>query len=123
LGKVYKNDATAREQKMTDDERLRFHRAESKPVMDDLKAWMQAQFAEHKVEPNSGLGKAIAYMLKHWPKLTLFLEKPGTPLDNSICERALKMAICHRNYADPGIMRSGRTQRARIRQIRRPRCA
>ena len=96
VGKVYKNDAITREQKMTDDERLRFHQAESKQVMDDLKTWMEAQFAEHKVEPNSGLGKAIAYMLKHWPKLTLFLKKPGAPLDNSICERALKMAICHR---------------------------
>ena len=96
LGKVYKNDACAREQKMSDDERLRFHQAESKQVMDDLNTWMEAQFAEHKVEPHSGLGKAIKYMLTHWPKLTLFLEKPGAPLDNSICERALKMAICHR---------------------------
>jgi transposase len=96
LGKVYKNDAIAREQKMSDDERLRFHQAQSKKIMDDLKTWMEAQFAEHKVEPNSGLGKAIKYMLTHWPKLTLFLEKPGAPLDNSICERALKMAICHR---------------------------
>jgi len=96
LGKVYKNDAITREQKMSDDDRLGFHQAQSKQVMDDLKTWMEAQFAEHKVEPNSGLGKAIAYMLKHWPKLTLFLKKPGAPLDNSICERALKMAICHR---------------------------
>ena len=35
-------------------------------------------------------------MLKHWPKLTLFLEKPGVPLDNNIAERALKKAIRHR---------------------------
>ena len=48
------------------------------------------------VEPNSALGKAILYMLKHWEKLTLFLRKPGAPLDNNICERALKKAILHR---------------------------
>jgi transposase len=35
-------------------------------------------------------------MLNHWPALTLFLRKAGAPLDNSICERALKMAILHR---------------------------
>ena len=35
-------------------------------------------------------------MLKHWQKLTLFLRVPGPPLDNNICERALKMAIRHR---------------------------
>jgi hypothetical protein len=48
------------------------------------------------VEPNSGLGKAIAYLLRHWEKLTLFLRVPGAPLDNNICERALKKAIRHR---------------------------
>ncbi len=29
--------------------------------------------AEHKTEPNSGLGKAISYLLNHWTKLTLFV--------------------------------------------------
>lgn len=96
LGKVYQNDALARKQEMSDDERLRFHQAESRPVMDELKGWMEAQLAERRVEPNSGLGQAIGYMLRHWPKLTLFLEKPGAPLDNTAVERALKKAICHR---------------------------
>ena len=35
-------------------------------------------------------------MLKHWPALTLFLREPGAPLDNNVCERALKKAILHR---------------------------
>jgi hypothetical protein len=35
-------------------------------------------------------------MTKHWDKLTLFLREPGAPLDNNICERALKKAILHR---------------------------
>jgi hypothetical protein len=26
---------------------------------------------------NSGLGKAIGYMLRHWQALTLFLREPG----------------------------------------------
>ena len=38
-------------------------------------------------------------MLKHWAKLTLFLRVPGAPLDNNICERALKKAILHRKNA------------------------
>ncbi len=48
------------------------------------------------MEPNSGLGKAISYMLRQWPALTLFLREPGAPLDNNLCERALKKAILHR---------------------------
>ena len=38
----------------------------------------------------------MAYLLRHWEKLTLFLRVPGAPLDNNICERALKKAIRHR---------------------------
>jgi hypothetical protein len=40
------------------------------------------------VEPNSGLGKAISYLLNHWTRLTLFLEKAGAPLDNNIVTAA-----------------------------------
>ena len=57
---------------------------------------MQAELDEHRVEPNSPLGEAMRYMLKHWPALTLFLRVAGAPLDNNICERALKKAILHR---------------------------
>lgn len=99
LGKVYKNDAVAREQEMSPTARLRFHKAESGPVMKKLNKWMQAQLDERKVEPNSGLGEAITYMLKHWKKLALFLRVAGAPLDNNICERILKKAILHRKNA------------------------
>ena len=68
---------------MSAEERLRFH---------------QIHIAEKKVEPNSGLGMAIGYLLKHWERLTLFLRQAGAPLDNNVCERALKKAILHRNY-------------------------
>jgi transposase len=96
LAKVYKNDAIAKKRQMTDAERLSFHRDKSGPRMDKLHVWMRTQIAEKKVEPNSGMGQAIGYMLKHWEKLTLFLRKAGAPLDNNLCERALKKAILHR---------------------------
>lgn len=96
LREVYKHDALAREQKLDAQERLRHHQERSGPLMADLAQWLQAQFDEKKVEPNSGLGEAIAFMQKHWERLTLFLRVPGAPLDNNICERALKKAICHR---------------------------
>ena len=38
-------------------------------------------------------------MRKHWNELTLFLRQPGAPLDNNICEQALKKAILHRKNA------------------------
>jgi hypothetical protein len=96
LRNVYKNDATARERALSDEERLQFHQAESGPLMKELEEWMKKQFEERKVEPNSGLGEAIKYMQKHWNKLTLFLKMPGVPLDNNICERAIKKVVLHR---------------------------
>jgi len=96
LGEVYGNDETAREQAMTPDERLRHHQAGSGPLMEQLRQWGGRQLDEHIVEPNSGLGKAIRYLLKHWEKLTLFLRQPGAPLDSNIVERALKKAILNR---------------------------
>ena len=99
LGEVYENDETTRQEGMSDNDRLIYHQSNSKELMDDLEQWMRRQLDDKLVEPNSSLGEAITYMLKHWKKLTLFLEKPGVPLDNNICERALKKAILHRKNA------------------------
>jgi transposase len=99
LRDVYRNDARTREPGLSPDARLHFHQAESGPLMAALKAWLDQQFDEHRVEPNSGLGQAIAYMRNRWAPLTLFLRVPGAPLDNNICERALKKAILHRKNA------------------------
>src|SRR5262249_46991314 len=93
---VYRQDALARERGLTADERLALHQAESGPVMERLHAWLKRQFEERLVEPNSALGAAIDYLRKHWEKLTLFLRVAGAPLDNNLCERALKKAILHR---------------------------
>ena len=96
---VYHNDAIARKRKLSAEARLEFHQAHSGPTMERLKIWLNQQFEQRLVEPNSSLGGAIAYMLKHWEKLTLFLRVPGAPLDNNICEQALKKAILHRKNA------------------------
>ncbi|MFA4837230.1 MAG: IS66 family transposase [Dehalococcoidia bacterium] len=99
LKDVYKNDAQAKRQEMSAQQRLHWHQAQSGQKMADLESWLTEQIEQRKVEPNSGLGEAIAYMLKHWNKLTLFLRQPGAPLDNNVCERALKRAILHRKNA------------------------
>lgn len=99
LAKVYKNDEVARERNLSDHDRLIFHQSHSRVLMDELEQWMTEQLDEKHVEPNSSLGEAISYMLRHWKKLTLFLRKPGAPLDNNICERALKKVILHRKNA------------------------
>jgi hypothetical protein len=99
LAVVYRNDTLARQRNLPPTERLIFHQQQSGPTMDELRAWLARQFDERRVEPNSALGGAVSYLLKHWEKLTLFLRVAGAPLDNNVCERALKKAILHRKNA------------------------
>jgi transposase len=96
LAEVYRIDEQAKNKGLSPQDRLAFHQQHSRPVMDELHRWMKEQIDQKKVEPNSGLGQAIGYMLKRWESLTRFLSVAGAPLDNNICERALKMAIRHR---------------------------
>jgi transposase len=99
LSVVYRNDAAALQRNLSPEERLLLHQAESGPVMEELHAWLVGQFDQRCVEPNSRLGKAISYLLRHWNELTLFLRRAGAPLDNNLCERILKKAILHRKNA------------------------
>jgi transposase len=90
LGHVYRFDAEARERGLTAMERLHFHQQHSGPVMNELHRWLEMQLTQKKAEPNSGLGQAITYLLRPWRGLTAFLREPNAPLDNNLCERALK---------------------------------
>ena len=96
LAEVYKNDQVTKDQKLSPQQRLVYHQNHSGLLMQQLEEWLDDQLKEKKAEPNSGLGKAIAYMQNHWPALTLFLRVPNAPLDNNLCEQVLKRAILHR---------------------------
>jgi len=99
LRDVYRCDEEARTAGLSPADRLAAHQARSQPLLADLHAWLTDQIDAHRIEPNSGLGQAIAYLRKHWMPLTLFLRVAGAPLDNNVCERALKKAILHRKNA------------------------
>jgi transposase len=99
LGRVYGHDAEAREQQLKGTARLEFHQRRSGPVMEELHRWLETQLSQKKTEPNSSLGHAITYLLRHWKGLTAFLRIPNAPVDNNLCERALKRAVLHRKNA------------------------
>ena len=84
LREIYHNDSITRSNRMTEHERLAYHQKYSGPIMDKMHIRITALLEEKKVEPNSSLGSAISYMLRHWQPLTLFLRQAGAPLDNNI---------------------------------------
>lgn len=81
---------------MNAQERLLHHQARSGPVMGELGEWIEEQFRVRQVEPNSSLGQALRYLLRHWEGLTKFLSVAGAPLDNNLAERVLKRFVLMR---------------------------
>jgi hypothetical protein len=96
LKQVFDHEDEARDQQMSPEARLAYHQEMSRPIMDGLHTWLQNQMDDHRVDPNSALGKAMTYMQNHWETLTRFLSIPGAPLDNNWVERALKLFIRQR---------------------------
>jgi len=96
LKQVFEHEADAQARQLSAEERLGYHQTYSGPLMDGLKVWLEQQGTNRTVEPNSSLGKAMAYLLSHWETLTRFLKVPGAPLDNNTAERALKLCIRQR---------------------------
>ena len=97
LGKIFKYDEQTKN--LNPQIRLEYHQQHSQPIMEQLHAYMTKLLTEHQVEPNSELGGALKYMLRHWPKLTRFLTVAGAPIDNNLVEQALKIAIRNRKAA------------------------
>lgn len=97
LAKVFVLDAAAKKEGLTPEQRLELHQRKSGAVLGRLRRWIRTKlYREKTIEPNSDLGRALKYIVKHWGKLTLFLRRPGVPLTNNICERLLKVAIRYR---------------------------
>lgn len=96
LGQVFEHEAHTRAEALSAEARLAYHHTYSGPLLAQLKTWLERQETDRLVEPNSSLGKAIAYLLGHWETLTRFLSVPGAPLDNNTAERALKLMIRQR---------------------------
>jgi len=96
ISQVFDHDAQARHEQLSPEARLAYHQAQSQPLMDGLKRWLDTQIDEHLVEPTSALGKAMVSMQSHWEILTRFVSVPGAPIDNNLAERVLKLCIRQR---------------------------
>ena len=83
-------------------ERRRLARqAYSKPVYDDLLAWVVAHRPYEP--PTSGMGKAIGYLYNHQVALRRFLDDGVIPIDNGVVERLhVRTALTRKNFLFAG---------------------
>ncbi len=87
-------------------EHLEMRQTSSRAVMDEFKAWLNAEQARYP--PKGPMGEAISYALGQWDALTLFLTDPHLPIDNNASERALRVAALGRkNFLFVGTNEAG----------------
>lgn len=75
--------------------RAQLRQERSREVVTQIRRWAESQ----RLLPQSGLGKAIDYMIGMWPGLVRFLDDARIPLDNNVAERALRgMVVGRKNH-------------------------
>ena len=80
--------------------------ARSKPLLDDLKTWMQAQ--RRRASSKTALGKALQYALARWEALTRYADDGRLAIDNNLAERLLRgIAVTRKNFLFLGSDKGG----------------
>lgn len=77
-------------------ERLEQRRIRSLPLMNEIKTLTTRLVDSGEFEPNSNMGKAVAYLQKHWSSLIKFCEEEHAPIDNNPAENALRLIVLAR---------------------------
>lgn len=95
---IWSHETHCQQQQLSDSERRDYHEQHSLPVMLQIRAYCQLHLASEAeepaaVEPNSNMGKAMRYFIKHFEQLSAFCRIPAAPLENNASERALKLPI------------------------------
>jgi transposase len=70
------------------DQRTRTRQAESRPLVEAMKTWLEQELA--RVSAKSALAEAIRYALRHWQGLGLFLEDGRVEIDSNTVERTIR---------------------------------
>jgi transposase/outer membrane murein-binding lipoprotein Lpp len=95
IAELYAVEARTREMKTI--ERAKLRADQSKPVLAKIEAMLLAH--RHSVAPSSLLGKALHYLEAQWPKLIRYIEDGAWPIDNNLCENAIRpFVVGRRNW-------------------------
>ena len=68
--------------------RARIRQAETRPLVDAMKIWLEAELG--RISAKSALAEAIRYALRHWKGLGLFLDDGRVEIDSNTVERTIR---------------------------------
>jgi hypothetical protein len=77
-------------------ERAQLRDASSRPILAEIQHLLVTH--RHGVTPGSLLGKSLHYLEAQWPKLIRYVEDGAWPIDNNLCENAIRPFVVGRRY-------------------------
>jgi transposase len=105
---LYDVEREARERKLVGEARRALRQEKSKPILDDIHAYLERE--QPHVLPKSPEGEAIAYTLSNWKALIRYCEDGDLEIDNTGAERSLRsVAVGRKNWMFYGSDNGGRT--------------
>lgn len=101
IQKLYAIERSCKEEEL-DTENARIRRQEqSTPILIDLSKWMKEQYT--RVTPKSAIGKALAYSIERWERLSLYTSDGKLNIDNNPVENSIRpIALGRKNYLFAG---------------------
>ena len=101
IQRLYAIERKAREEELTAEELTQRRQQEAVPILEALNQWMKEQYPQ--VSAKSSMGKALAYSLKLWGRLTRYTENGAWHIDNNLVENSIRpVALGRKNYLFAG---------------------
>ena len=94
IKELYMVEKEIKEEKLIDNEIYNRRQEKSKPMIEEIKKWLDANVG--KYPPKTDMGEAIDYALNLWDKLIIYLDDGRLPIDNNLVENAIRPFVIGR---------------------------
>jgi transposase len=104
IGALY--DIEDRIRGMSADERLALRQHHARPILDELKTWIEATLST--LPQKQKLAEAMRYALSRWAALSVYIDDGRVEIDNNIAERAMRpLGLGRKNWLFAGSDKGG----------------
>ncbi len=101
IQKLYAIERHLTDNNINGNSKLEYRKEQALPILQALGGWLQQAYVE--VLPSSAIGKAIAYSLKRWDKLSFYASTDFLNIDNNPVENSIRpVAVGRKNYLFAG---------------------
>ena len=90
IGSLYRNEQHINEHALAEDAKLEYRSTHSKPVVEQIYAWVQEQRQRTDLLPKDPYSKALMYLANREVELSVYLSDPDVPIDTNHLERLIR---------------------------------